>query len=1109
MIADRVTYDVGGFHGLGIHTELGFEPMRVVNSLDTDFPLAAMGLFGGFPWLITYLLLFVVFAVLLYDLARRQARVGSSHEGFRLPVLVALATVVVASTVVNVSGGLTHLVPFAGVPAVFLSYGTFFIGGTCAVVLVFFIASQRHVLAIQLRQKACEELGVERLPEHGLSIAQWPVVAVKPEPWWRNLSWPGFKLWFRRRTMRLRLIGINGGAALVIAALVGLGGVWGQSLYTRFTDQPKAHTHPALAGQQVRLRPLAPGIWEVPADPDEPAPPRGWAGVMEQGRGYRLGPLKFTYRDGYLLLRGGCWSFEKATVEGIAIGFEGWLDVDLGLVGQLGQATARELGTRGLRRNDLVLPLGPVALHHVTVTRRGQGRYEVASSGAGRFVVYDPSGTQLTPPRRGSTEVRTGYRIALADDPRLQFSIDERLDAADRFSGEVCLVNTERSVMRWRLSRWRDTLIGGPELLRQTPVEQSVDFEFAEDIKRAAESFLLGVSEGRLWVTPWDRQARSRWDPLTRKRFFRVFRVRQKRSADGTPREVLHWVRQFYRDGSSRVRFEDPTDAFGTAWKGSSSTIAGLQDAFRFRRRLPTRSRKLVREEGQILDRAGAIIAHYDKQAQRWRTSLKGLGRLVGYGFARTGVYGGLIRVFRRLLHGRPVRTRTPDEALSEKITNREADLVGVDVELTLDAKLQKRLRQIVDDEARNLIELAIAAGDPEWRPRARLLVLGRDNAVLGAASFPALEPYSQRSVQRAQARGVAEPRSVAGVDAWRRTTTVGSTAKIGILVAAARDPTSHFLTYGRDDLCINAQGDPVYSDRRGCFIEKGRLGSFRGTPITSLFNSGGSYIGGISTVRRLVTRSENTSAAYLAGRLGLDGLRDFYRQLGASRPGNDLLPAVLGQNPRFGPDIERFRGDPLTALPARLGEVPKGDRWKLDYTVRLALSGFSDLSLLHVGMSAAIAARDGRHYPPFLVAAMRDLRDGQRVSVNPPPPLQVIPVRIARHIKQAMVQTVRAGTAVGIKRYLRAAQSTLYRDVGVKTGTAETVRLDPGAKPDPNRRKPKTQDHKFAVGFWPASSREPYVFVAAFEHASHLDKRVALRMLARALLAVRASQQP
>ena len=58
-------------------TTTGF--ICTVNSLDTDFPFAVLGLFGGLPWLLIYIALFVGFAVVLYDLGRRQARLQSAQ----------------------------------------------------------------------------------------------------------------------------------------------------------------------------------------------------------------------------------------------------------------------------------------------------------------------------------------------------------------------------------------------------------------------------------------------------------------------------------------------------------------------------------------------------------------------------------------------------------------------------------------------------------------------------------------------------------------------------------------------------------------------------------------------------------------------------------------------------------------------------------------------------------------------------------------------------------------------------------------------------------------------------------------------------------------------
>jgi len=43
---------------------------------------------------------------------------------------------------------------------------------------------------------------------------------------------------------------------------------------------------------------------------------------------------------------------------------------------------------------------------------------------------------------------------------------------------EICLRNKRTPLLAWELSRWRDSEIGGLDLLRRAPVERSVDFEF-------------------------------------------------------------------------------------------------------------------------------------------------------------------------------------------------------------------------------------------------------------------------------------------------------------------------------------------------------------------------------------------------------------------------------------------------------------------------------------------------------------------------------------------------------------------------------------------------------------------------------------------------------
>ena len=77
LAADRVTYDLGGIWGLGVDAEPALNLHRTVNSLDTDFPFAVLGLFGGLPWLLIYIALFVGFAVVLtFELWRLNPAAG-------------------------------------------------------------------------------------------------------------------------------------------------------------------------------------------------------------------------------------------------------------------------------------------------------------------------------------------------------------------------------------------------------------------------------------------------------------------------------------------------------------------------------------------------------------------------------------------------------------------------------------------------------------------------------------------------------------------------------------------------------------------------------------------------------------------------------------------------------------------------------------------------------------------------------------------------------------------------------------------------------------------------------------------------------------------------
>ncbi|MEZ4268480.1 MAG: penicillin-binding transpeptidase domain-containing protein [Myxococcota bacterium] len=1084
LAADRVTYDLGGIWGLGVQTPTSLDLHRTVNSLDTDFPLAVVGLFGGMPWLVTYVGLFVGFAVVLYDIARRQGRRGSM-AGWRLPAMAGLATVPVASTAVSLSGGLTHLTPFAGVPAAFISYGSFYMAGLLLIVALFLVLGSDAALADRL-------LAAQRSPKRRLKTSTGIVERdVPPEPWWLHPSWPAVRLFVRRLSSRFRLSSVDAGALLLIAGVIAMGVVWSGAIDTRYSRRLKVYTHPSLV-DSVHIRNLVPGVWEVPP----PAPP-GWSGILQEGHDYRLDGLEMQLAHGQIEVTGACLPRALAERRPLRVGFEGLVMPKVTRFGAAGRDLAAQLGATMPEGNDLVLPLAPVWLHHLEIEPAPEGRVRVraASTGA-RFVLDDQEGRQVTTPRGGFQDIPWGWTVALADDPRLHLTLEQGNDP-ETGAPEICLRNKKTPLFSWELSRWRDTEIGGLDLLRRAPVDRSIDFEFAEDLKRIAESGLAGVTEtGQLWVTPWDKASRERWDPLTAKRFKRIFRV--TRDEDGS--EVLRWVRGFYRDGSTRVRFDEGWDSFASGWEGE---LLGLADPYRFSRDLPEfASKKRDSEPGRLLDTRLQPLAQLSEDGERWEVQLTDAGALIGWGFPKRAIWGGLLRVFHNLLMGRQIRPSDADEELTERVLARDGAEIGADIILTLNREIQEATTRSVQAACARMRNLALAKGDSSWMPHGRAIVLGPEGEVVAAASCPGFDGNRFEEVLHAVEEQRVNPVGAAGLDAWQRTTTVGSTAKVGLLVAASRDPSAHFAPYGQGELCIRAEDDPINSQKGGCFVERGSLSSFRGEPIEPVRNYGGAFVGGVTTVRQLLVRSVNTASSYLAGRLRLAGFQSFYNLLEVLHP-YDLMPERLGLDPRFAADIERFPNDPLTAWRVRLGELPPGpDTWRTTYDVRLGLSGFSDFSVLHVALAESIVAKDGRHYRPYLVRGIRDLADGSLLEVKPQNPLQVIPVRMARHLKEAGRDTIHHGTAAWTKRRV---PEEVWREMGGKTGTGETTRRQPeflGKKP--GGRKPKTQDHKFFAGYWPFSSRNPFVIVVGFEYVSHLDTHVALQTYAEIVMAIR-----
>ncbi len=1082
LMADRVTYDVGGFWGIGVDTEAHLDLHNMVNSLDTDFPLAVVGLFGGMPWLVSFIVLFVALALLLFDIARRDSRRKSfSTTRWRLPTLIGLATVPIASTAINLSGGTTQLTPFTGVPAAFLSYSSFFLGGTLVVVMLFFVAGNDGAVVRLLRRGA--EIARPKPKLDPALLAQ--VQRTKaPEPWWENLSWAGLRLFGRRQLERVRTASVDAGAFLLMGGLAAASYFWIGAIYDRYADRPAVHAHPALTSH-VRVRPLVPGTWEVVEDTIP-----GWRGILSERRQYRLDNLEMHFKGGTLEVTGACFPWLQSSTRGVSLGFDGLMKTHLAGFDGASRSVASRLGARIEQGNDLVLPLAPVWLRHATVTRVSPGWFRVESATPGaRYVVLNARGKPVSDPMDGPMILPAGTGFALADDRRLRFRIDD-VEGDGPASGETCLRSFDKPMFTWPLDPWRHTLVGGPRLLRRAPIDNSIDFEFAEDLKRAAEHHLVGVrADGTLWVAPWDRATREAWDPITQRVFARAFRVKRFKTDDGGVREELHWIRRFYFDGGSKVRADAELDAFASSWTGH---LAGLADPFRFSLPLPTTAAgELIREAGTVMDAKNRPLAYYVPEEQRFEVTVPQTGTILGWGFTERGIFGGTLRVFRRLLMGRLVRPVGIEAELTERILDREATFIGADVMLTLDAELQAGLQKIVDEECAILQR----GGRGDYKARGRALILGPHNEIVAMAQCPGVDIRTLEQAEELVRMQKEQPYEAPALDVLHRTVTVGSTAKVGMVVAAARDPKKYFKPYDKKDICIRADDDPGNSSR-GCFREPGLLTSVKGEKIAPVKNFAGAGYGGVTTIRQLLVKSINTASAYLAGRLGLAEFQDFYDLVEMTRP-YDLVPDVIGKNPKIAIELDRWHGDPLTAWRARLGELPPGpDYWRMSYDVRLALSGFSDFSMLHVGVATGIIARDGIHYRPYMVRGIRDLMDGQVLKVDVPSSFRVIASPIAGYLKSAMVDTVDHGTAGGMRGML---PPEVWKETGGKTGTGETVRLIRGGTSSSGNVK-STQDHKFFTGFWPASSATPYVVVTGFEYASHIDTRVAVRCAARAI---------
>lgn len=281
-----------------------------------------------------------------------------------------------------------------------------------------------------------------------------------------------------------------------------------------------------------------------------------------------------------------------------------------------------------------------------------------------------------------------------------------------------------------------------------------------------------------------------------------------------------------------------------------------------------------------------------------------------------------------------------------------------------------------------------------------------------------------------------------------------------------------------------------------------GVLTNWRGIGIVPIRNYGGQSFGKAISVREMLVRSVNTAAAYLGLNVGKERYLAFTDDIGI-RPGRDLLPRELTVGGRYGHLLDRFRFDPVTMSPAPIAVIPANERWTTSYTARLALSGMSDYSVLHMAAGVSIVARDGLYYPPRIVTALTHKKTGELEPLSVPEPIRILDEVDAQTIESYMLDTVKGGTARLIRTSL---PDEIWKETGAKTGTGETVTpVNPNAVYS-RLNKPATRDNKVLVAIWPASSPDAYVIAVVYEEISHLDTRVAVRSVARIIeqLAIR-----
>ena len=1111
VAANYVTYDLGGFWGIGIHQTPGLNLPRTIVALDTDFPLTILGLYGGMILLSVYVILFVCLSLLLLNTIRRLGFVGDTRRArWQAAVLAGLAAVPIASTTINLAGAITQTTPFTGVPAVFASYGAIFVLGTFLIIAFFILAGNRDALRALIKSKAERDLrshgraalsvgerravtgDTARAPLETDIVAMGelagaPSAAASATGAPRRsllrglrgrLEISSLRLLARRVRRSWRFQRLDGGLIVLMLGLPAIGFGFGARLAERYTDPTRYYGHPRLTSE-ILVAPTTEGTtrWAVAE-----GPPGAYTGPLEEEQRLRLDSLVLRFKQGRLQVRGSC--FPQMTLDrGVRIGFAGMLDAPpLPVLDRMLQPLLARFDTSA-DANDMVLPFGDIAMHHVVVRRTGPDTFVAEPlSPAGRYEVLSADGEAYSPYVAREIRLGEGIRIGVAE-PR-DLYIDE-----DPSHGEVCLELHDGALFEYALSPLGPTVLGGMPVLRRHLGRWTVDFEYAEQIKQAAEAGILTMDEGReaLRVIPHAPEDRATWDEATRKLFGKVFQIVRIRTEDGGEREALAWTRPFYRDGTRGFATRKELDAFVT----DGGRLLGLADSFRFTHVLPTGHAQMdARRHGLIYDRNAQPVTALLPEQRQVVTTLPGAGALIGVSFDRRAIRDGLLRVFAPLLQG-PAPLPDVDAELADLLRGEWRGPWGYDVMLTLDSKIHTAAFEVLKDEVAALDER-----EKDTIHHASVVVLGPKNQILAAAQMPDMPLVrSLDELERLRLAQRQHPMEAPALDAFHRQTTMGSTVKLLTTIAAFRDKEG-VLFRDRDEWYIDARGDSAYGVRGKYADRGGVLRSWKGKPLVALHNYGNNSFGRVVSMRDMITHSVNSAASYLGLNVGKERFVALFDDIGL-HGSTDLLPPALTDPHGLGYLLDRYYRDAAMAIPLAVAEIPDNERWTLSYTARLPLSGMSDYAILKLAAGASIIARDGEYYPPQLVTAVRSRKTGQVTRFPAPEGQRIIAAEDAETINGYMRDVVRRGTAASLK-WRFGLDKDVVAEIAGKTGTGETVKPVKRDAVYDRKNKPATRDNKVFVGFWPASSPDPYVVAVVFEEVSHLDKRIAIRTVGR-----------